>query len=841
MTQSDRAIKKLATDLARIKHEVVSWRGAQADFTSIENGGNFTFKDGDGNVTAIMGGQDDGSNTIRHVDGPIPPIPSGLTAHVDGPIVQVSWDGTFEGADNATYDWSHLEVIVVGPGNEQLTATINDITGASTSVAATVSGEWTVVARSVSRAEKRSLDGDAGTVTVEVVDLSGAIEAAIGSANGKNTVHYSEVPPTPADEGVLGDTWFVNQVNPETGTMLITEQWQYVTEWVQTELNHQVIATVDLGKATVGELDGIRIMGQTVRGEQLSGDAIDGKVITGPTIQSGRSGRRWIGDTNGIRIINDDEDVRTQLSPDGSTFKGEVEADTLVVNGGAEFKGNNTLAQGAKFTLAAGVTDPTAPPVVQPYWDGLRIAKPATGRMLGLAYTTGKYWTFRTSVDRLISFDATTGTQTDSFPMKNSSGTVDPFWGSSGVTAIGDELFVLGEISGAPHHMFVRVYSTSGAFLREWEYLEAGWSPTNPLTYKPGIGNDGTNIVIAHCYDTGQLAIRTYNKSTGSQIGATVSDGGDSTKSDITGVYVGNADWGRKLVTVAKASSSKLPSFSATTGVYDGAATQFDAAAPGSVGVVFHDGMFRTLDPAGKIHEYADANTGDGSGDWWATYYWYTDVDDDDIIESTDYQSRMAPPARFTWPRRAGLKILGQPMPTGVEALGPALAKKTSAPTRTDFHGPSWSVDAGKPSARYTSLPANWATFASPSATNTFPEATSSALESASGTFQVKGDGSGHWGPLTMGRDGIMSGLIVSGSATAYVDTANTSKKFTVQLPPGRFTKPPVVWVQVSTAIPNRAFAGVVKEEIGTTSFGFWFNRHNTTTTSVTWFAMDSE
>ena len=117
MSQSDRAIKKLATDLARLKREVVSWRGAQADYTSIENGGNFTFKDGDGNVTAIVGGQDDGSNTIRHVDGPIPPIPSGLTAHVDGPIVQVSWDGTFE--SDVTHDWHYLEVLAVGPSNEQ--------------------------------------------------------------------------------------------------------------------------------------------------------------------------------------------------------------------------------------------------------------------------------------------------------------------------------------------------------------------------------------------------------------------------------------------------------------------------------------------------------------------------------------------------------------------------------------------------------------------------------------------------------------------------------------------------------------------------------------------------
>src|SRR5699024_6161599 len=92
---------------------------------------------------------------------------------------------------------------------------------------------------------------------------------------------------------------------------------------------------------------------------------------------------------------NEDDDVRTQLSPDGSTFKGEVEADTLVVNEGAEFKGNNTLAQGAKLTLAAGVTDPTAPPVVQPYWEGVEFEPPAgTKDLVGLAWDGTHYWSY---------------------------------------------------------------------------------------------------------------------------------------------------------------------------------------------------------------------------------------------------------------------------------------------------------------------------------------------------------------------------------------------------------------------------------------------------------------
>ena len=1015
MSQSDRAIKKLATDLARLKREVVSWRGAQADYTSIENGGNFTFKDGDGNVTAIVGGQDDGSNTIRHVDGPIPPVPSGLTAHVDGPIVQVSWDGTFEDADEATYDWSHLEVVAVGPSNEQLTATINDVTGASASVAATVSGEWTVVARSVSRAEKRSLDGDAGIVDVELVGLTGAINDAIGSANGKNTVTYAETAPTPADEGIAGDTWFVGSVadipnpnnlaqnaefntlqyqrsdgmaapsagttlelatswfstsptslkiiptgsanttavdqiqreyaptgadagktftisadihldEPQTGSFwthprrilvrtrsggsnnyafatspiapnvagtsrlkvtftlpsnleywyflltngssttpvywdnLVIEEgttdglfwvtnddgsWNVVEQyrhngvvWKPVELNHEVIASVDLGKATVGELDGIRIMGKTVRGEQLSGDAIDGKVITAPTIQSARSGQRWVGDPNGISVINEDNDVRTQLSPDGSTFKGEVEADTLVVNDGAEFKGNNTLAQGANLTLAAGVTDPTAPPVVQPYWEGLEFEVPFSNlEFTGLAFDGTNYWTVSPTGQW-----ATGGILAQAIRINASTGAVDSFVVPTtrrdenfGVTCIGSELFWLYRRN---YQAFVVVTDLNCVKKREMPW-NLGYSKTNPLTYKPGIGNDGTNLVIAHCTDAGRLDIHTCNKTTGALI-STVYDSADLTRSNITGVYVGSADWGRKLVTIAKSSASELPSFHPTTGVYDGAETKFSMAVPGSVGVVYADGKWRTLDPSGMIHEYADANTGDNASDWWATYQWWTDVNENGNSGGPDYLSRCSPGTRFTWPRRAMVRLLGQPMPDGVDYITPSLAKKPTTPSVSEYRRPSWVSFAGQSKAEYRVLPVDWASTNSPSDTNNFPEAESSVLESASGTFRVQGDGSGHWGPLTMGRNGVMSGLIVSGRVDITPDSANTAKQVTVNLPDGRFSKPPIVWAQLNTGVPHFCSLGVYQPS-DTNNFDMFLVRTNTTTTGVYWFAMDSE
>src|SRR5699024_6638118 len=55
----------------------------------------------------------------------------------------------------------------------------------------------------------------------------------------------------------------------ESSNWNIIEQYRHDgSGWVKVELSHYVFSTVDLGKATVGELDGIRIMGRTVRGEQ---------------------------------------------------------------------------------------------------------------------------------------------------------------------------------------------------------------------------------------------------------------------------------------------------------------------------------------------------------------------------------------------------------------------------------------------------------------------------------------------------------------------------------------------------------------------------------------------
>jgi len=85
-----------------------------------------------------------------------------------------------------------------------------------------------------------------------------------------------------------------------------------------------------------------------------------------------------------------------------------------------------------------------------------------------------------------------------------------------------------------------------------------------------------------------------------------------------------------------------------------------------------------------------------------------------------------------------------------------------------------------------------------------------------------------------------MSGLIVRGQVAITPDSANTVKQVTVNLPAGRFSKPPVVWAQLNTSVPHWCDLGVY-QPTDTNTFTMFLTRTNTTTTDVFWFAMDSE
>lgn len=567
------------------------------------------------------------------------------------------------------------------------------------------------------------------------------------------------------------------------------------TNWVEVELSHHVISSADVGKLVAGSATikeavvqklfaEVVVSRMSVADEFIGENAILDESVTAPKIVASEelwaklaqfvtvyaemvdsdvfNGRVFRGSTflttndsswsdAGLFLNDVDGSPRIQAPTDGSDFtvNAEVVAKSLTATGRASFlSDNNRLEPGAGLVLAAGVGDPPSPPVMSTYWPTIKPpALEGEETVSGLAYGDGLFWRAvdagfgNNDLDRIEGIDRA-GVVQKTIPL------VD-FWARNGLTVIGDEIFALGIRDDLPESTrnssrWVRVFGLDGTYKRQWEYTEYGTG-----TYHPGIGRDDAgNLVIAQCWKEGDLTWRTYNKTTGALLAEVDRD--DATKSDITGAYIGNGDLGAKHAFVAKKSTSTIQVFAT-----DGAATSeswYTAAREEPLGLAWDGTKFHTLNTAGGIYEYGGPNMGDGTNEWWAVYRWAAVVDG-----QLDLSSRISPPARFPWPRRAQLKVGAPNLPEGADSIAPSLAHKPGTPSRTDFHSPAWGYTEGEPSAHYYELPTDWETYSTPQDSNNFPDGDPSALEAASGLFEVKGDGSGRWGPLTFNTDGTMS------------------------------------------------------------------------------------
>lgn len=107
--------------------------------------------------------------------------------------------------------------------------------------------------------------------------MSDTVQPAITeSANGKNRVWRQDAKP-PMIGNTLNDTWF----DTDDGHKMY--QWNGA-DWTASLLGHQSIASLDLGKATVGELDGIRIKARSIGVESLV-VGIGANLISNPSAE----------------------------------------------------------------------------------------------------------------------------------------------------------------------------------------------------------------------------------------------------------------------------------------------------------------------------------------------------------------------------------------------------------------------------------------------------------------------------------------------------------------------------------------------------------------------------
>lgn len=240
--------KRLAQRIARIEREQANQGKPQLAYSSIENGNLKSYEGND--LKMVVGLQDDGGQTTTVFNGPTPPTPANYTVTVDHGSLTVHWDGDFEDGAVAPSDWARWtayaqEGATVVPSRTTAIGGTDSASGGEVT-AGVLKGQWTVTVLAWSQAGKPSAMGlpvtvdvpgygdivlaeidaaetdikNAGEILVteqdtlndKLDDAFGQIEDAIVSANGKNTVHYEDRPPTPSDPGIFDDTWFVGQV-----------------------------------------------------------------------------------------------------------------------------------------------------------------------------------------------------------------------------------------------------------------------------------------------------------------------------------------------------------------------------------------------------------------------------------------------------------------------------------------------------------------------------------------------------------------------------------------------------------------------------------------------------
>ena len=377
------------------------------------------------------------------------------------------------------------------------------------------------------------------------------------------------------------------------------------------------------------------------------------------------------------------------------------------------------------------------------------------------------------------------------------------------MTVIGDIVYVVGKDHDRPRgEVYVFGYNLNTGARTSRARMNVVFD------YKVAVGNDGTNVVTASVTKNGNLYVLRWNPVTGAQVGSDWSGVWPTGGRELLGVHVSGSE-----VTILPRQTARVYTVSGTTLTRKTDAANasgfagWDNPNKNGAGMVFVGGAPYVVG-SGALYKGSTAAS-DYTNELCFTWY-------DGTHETT------ASPV-------AAVDVGARETVTVSLPVRPGLQKRLYSRAQG---GTNWERSTVAANATTAPVPVGVADRQPPS-TNSFPNANPATLKSTNDKFEVKGDGSGHWGHYNVDTNGAMSGMIVTGDVTVNVTTENTPREYTINLPAGRFSQPPVVWVQVSTSDPLLAQAAVIREDITTSNFKLWFNRSSTTNTGATWYAMD--
>ena len=250
-------------------------------------------------------------------------------------------------------------------------------------------------AASTAQATADQAKADAAAAAQSAASAMTKAGQAQASADGKNTITRSTAPAAQPGTAV-GDTHFTMSTMGGGGVVTRQQRWDGST-WQDESVGHQVLASLDLGKATVGELDGAYIKANSILSNRVVVSAGE-NLIPDPTFLSDAmntsriTGTAWrIGTAaNGSKVLTTNSatqsDVPLTGAPDGwlqvdSTAKYQLQ----MLAGGPDqlstylmllFVDGKSKADG--FQWVRGLTGTLAPKVVE--WDLAALGGPVAVR-----------------------------------------------------------------------------------------------------------------------------------------------------------------------------------------------------------------------------------------------------------------------------------------------------------------------------------------------------------------------------------------------------------------------------------------------------------------------------
>lgn len=532
-------------------------------------------------------------------------------------------------------------------------------------------------------------------------------------------------------------------------------------------------------QATADDIAARSIATEHLTAGAVNTEALASELVLASTIKTATGGQRVEFDVEGIRLHGPDDDIRVNLptAPGADpTVRGVIQADGLTVREGATFySAINEFARGSQISLAEQVAGPVAGPVPEIRWNGTALTPSARTGSLGTFALDPSQVTsigYDAGGDRIIVNQAVAGGSRIWY--YNFSGSVSTFADQGSVHVSGSARSAAGNL------MFIAKWYDGTR--TKWLVYDARYSGYRDYVFygnnEIAMSWDGTYIVTAETLSDGSTRLRQLDASTNpvTVVNTWTTSGVTASSSAPVFVYHGNADFGATKWVVSYANGFDFRTFgqSGTAAPYE--VTNNWPSPTAKAGGIYRTstGRFYTMGTGGTLYEHTALRWTDSALDTWhvgQSFY------DSNSSGTGTHETALGAITSFTMKKRAQVRFSLTDVPFSGEVDDPNAWRfyaKRGAPPATNRSDMRWQAGASYTVKTYTMTDAP-TTLGSPALEfGTFPGASPAKMRSArtfasdptKAIFEVRGDGSGRWGPLEISS----AGDLTDGRDTGWID-----------------------------------------------------------------------